>query len=174
MAIQQHVRKVGAHSRQETRPCDPASSKPTVAPDSQPPPATRKRKRGVPSPEHHTTQSTSSNRSSPQSKRQKTSSNSSLNSSTCTSSTGFSWSSWARAETEYWDSLPRIYLTSDCLREHNRRNKLLLVEDPSNEGIKINFEQHPRDITRFARHGGPDLSDIRNVRYLYPDGRTLH
>ena len=164
MAILRHIRKVGAHSIQETRPYDTSASRPLVASDSQPL-TRRKRKYRSLSSEQQTNQSNSTNRSGPQSKRQKTSSNSSCTTSTNSSSPGSSWSSWDRAERSYWDSLSRLRLTSNALRELNRRGALLRDNVHPNGDITITSEQHPTDITRFARHGGPDLSDIIKVRY---------
>ena len=159
MPTRQHIRKVGAHSNQETRPCGVASPRSIVAPDSQPSPEGRRHRQKTLSSEDLDPQSRSINCSQPQPKRQRTSSYSSSN-----SSASSSWSSWDRAERSYWDSLSRLWLTPHALRELNRRNALLRT--PPNEKITVSREQHSTDITHFARHGGPDLSDVRNVSNL--------
>ncbi|KAJ4393085.1 hypothetical protein N0V93_002292 [Gnomoniopsis smithogilvyi] len=57
---------------------------------------------------------------------------------------------------EYWDRLSRIPLVRKALRELDRRNDTLepLVEDSESQLSYSSLKQ-------FARHGGPDLSDIR-------------
>ena len=155
----QHIQKIGAHSNQETRPCESPSLRSTVAPDSQPFPRARKHSHQTLSSQCLDTQARSPDCSQPPSKRQKISDYSSSTSSASTSS-----SSWDRTERWYWDSLSKLHLTSNALRELNRRNALLC--DLSDKDTTVIREQHPVDITRFARHGGPDLSDIRNVSNL--------
>lgn len=167
MAVLQHFREVGAHSNQETRPCDSSSPRPTVAPDSQPPPIRRKRKARTYSSEHQDTQFESFNHPQLQAKRQRTSSFPSSNPSTSSSSTDSSWSSWDRTERSYWDSLSQLRLTSSALRELNRRHALLRTKPSSTRDVTHKREQHPKDITRFARRGGPDLSDVRKVCFLH-------
>ncbi len=169
MAIRQPNEKIGALSNQETRPNETSSPRLVVASDSQPPPTSRKRKRSIRSSKHPNTQPELSNLSEAQVKRQRVPGNSSSNSST-NSSTDSSWSNWDRVEREYWDSLSKLRLTSNALRELNRRNALLRTETPPNEEASVTREQHPINIniTRFARHGGPDLSGIRNVCHLLP------
>ena len=171
MAILQHVQKIGDHSNQETRLRDTPSSKPIVAPDSQSPPTARKRKHITLSSHLQTSPSASSGRSKSQSKRQRTSTNSSCHSSTDSSSTSSSWARWDREERWYWNSLSKLRLTSNSLREHNRRIALLRTKALPDGEIKVPREQHYTDITRFARHGGPDLSDIRNVDSLPSIGK---
>ena len=144
MAVPQHFQKVGAHSNQETRPCDSSSSRPTVAPDSQPPLTGRKRKDRTHSPDHQDSQQVKPKYKYRRKRRRG------------------SDSSWDRAEQLYWDSLSRVWLAPDALKELDRRNALLAAKPPH----KINKSEHqvlPRDIVQFARHGGPDLSDIRQV-----------
>ena len=162
MAILQHFRKVGAHSNQDTRSGYTCSPRPIVASDSQPPPTGPKRKHRGLSSELQDTQSESPNHSEPQPKRQSTPGSSSSNSCTNTSIAS-SWSSWDRTERAYWDSLSQLRLTSNALRELNRRNRLVRSNAPPNRDIAITGEQHFADITRFARHGGPNLSDVRKV-----------
>ena len=55
-----------------------------------------------------------------------------------------------------------MWLAPDALREFDRRNALLAVESPE-EVDKFEHQELPRDIEQFTRHGGPDLSDIRQV-----------
>ena len=167
MAIRQHNGKVGALSNQETWPSETSSPRLIVASDSQPPPTSRKRKRSIFSSKQRNTQAELSNLSEPQVKRQRVPSNTSSNSST-NSSTDSSWSNWDRAEREYWDSLSKLWLTPNALRELNRRNALLQSETPPYQETSVTREQHPADIIRFARHGGPNLSGIRNVCHLLP------
>ena len=162
MANPQHIRKVGAHSIQETRPCDSSSLGPTVAPVSQPPPTGRKRKLRTLSPEHQITKSELSNHSETLAKKPKHSSRTSSNS-TKSSSTDSSSSSWDRAQRSYWDSLSRLWLTPDALRELNRRHSLLQTSAPPDTHTLVTRKQCSTDIVRFARRGGPDLSEIRNV-----------
>ena len=139
MAILPHIRKVGA------QPCDTSSSRPVVAPDSQLPPTVRKRKNRIPSPEQ---QDSTQSQHRHQSKRHRTSE-----------------SSRGRAIRFAWDSQSRLWLASDALREIDRRNALLAVKTP--KGVcEVVF---PKDIEHFARHGGPDLSDIRQVRKILFD-----
>ncbi|CAF9943337.1 MAG: hypothetical protein ALECFALPRED_011076 [Alectoria fallacina] len=140
MAHPQQIRKVGAHSNQETRPRDSSSQRPTVAPDSQQPPTGRKRKFRTLSPEQLGYQQVHHQK---QAKRRR-----------------ILDSSWDRAERFYWDSLSRLWLAADALRELDRRNALLAEESPQ-EVRKLEHQILPRDIEHFARHGGPDLSDLR-------------
>ena len=142
MANPPHIRKVGAHSNQETRPCDSSSLGPTVAPVSQPPPTGRKRKLRTLSPDQHDSQKAQSNHPS---KRRRT-----LD------------STFDRAQRSFWDSLSRLWLAPDALRELNRRNALLEAAPPQSDR-KPEYQKLPRNIEAFARHGGPDLSDIRQV-----------
>ena len=75
---------------------------------------------------------------------------------------------------DFWGDLSKIWLTKAALRELNRRNaehlshfptQTFLTNAPQSVGgflqkcaLKI-----VKDIKLFARHGGPDLSDIRGV-----------
>lgn len=159
MGNPQQVGKVGAHSIQETRPCDSSSPRPTVAPDSQPPPTGRKRTHRTRSSEHQASQTDSVDHPEHQAKRHKSSTNSC---STSPSSTNSSWSNSDRAERNYWDTLSKVGLSRGATRELNRRNALLRAKLPLTAHIPAILEC-PKDITHFARHGGPDLSDIRQV-----------
>ena len=144
MEIPQHVQKVGAHSNQETRPCDSSSPRPTVAPDSQPPLTRRKRKERTLSPEQRDSQQVQRKYKYRRKRRRG------------------SDSSWDRAEQLYWDSLSRVWRAPDPLKELDRRNALLAAKPP-HEICKSEHGDLPRDVVQFARHGGPDLSDIRQV-----------
>ncbi len=79
-------------------------------------------------------------------------------------------SSWDQAERLYWDSLSRLWLAPDAIREFDRRNAL--VEANPHEICTFERQVLPRKIERFARHGGPDLS-VNNLQPLtrdqYPD-----
>lgn len=140
MANPPQIRKVGAHSNQETRPCDSSSLGPTVAPVSQKPPTGRKRKLRTLSPDQHNSQK---NKSKHPSKRRRT-----------------LGSAFDLAQRSFWDSLSRLWLAPDALRELNRRNALLEAS-PLQPDRKSEYQVLPRNIEAFARHGGPDLSDIR-------------
>lgn len=73
-----------------------------------------------------------------------------------------------KAITAFWDSLSKVSLTQHALKEHNRRNRLaanLVTPAPerrpdSSKGVGADC------IKRFARHGGPDLSDLRGVSMI--------
>lgn len=92
---------------------------------------------------------------------------------------------------EFWDKLSKIWLTKRALRELDRRNIQSIPSSPcsphrrargpvtrnfiaESKGICQTAQYtadylryyNPRiskDIELFARHGGPDLSDLRNV-----------
>lgn len=55
----------------------------------------------------------------------------------------------------FWDNLSQVYLTSRALKEHERRNKT--HASPKRKAPGVSFH----NIAKFARHGGPDLGDIR-------------
>jgi hypothetical protein len=88
----------------------------------------------------------------------------------------------------FWDTLSKIWLTKHALRELNRRNAKPLPHSSSRQAhqpVTRNFlaevkkrrkstqsvgdflhncsPKISRDIELFARHGGPDLSDLRGV-----------
>ncbi|KAH9987844.1 hypothetical protein F4779DRAFT_632330 [Xylariaceae sp. FL0662B] len=63
---------------------------------------------------------------------------------------------------EFWDSLPEIEISPRALRELDRRNSIKL---PSK--LTVPRESCTTDLIRFARHGGPDLRNLRG----YPDPR---
>ena len=136
MAIQRHLRKVGAHSNQETQPCDIPSSRPTVAPDSQPPPPGRKRKRkNLSPPQQHSQPKKHTN---PPKKQKRSES--------CRDR----------------DRLSRVLIGRHSLKELNRRNALLAKAVPPEVG-QVENQVCPKTVEEFARDGGPDLSDLRQV-----------
>lgn len=61
---------------------------------------------------------------------------------------------------EFYDRLPKIWLTRRALRELNYRNRTRRIEIPT-----THYETLP-SLSRFARQGGPDLKDIRGVRLI--------
>ena len=66
---------------------------------------------------------------------------------------------------EFYDSRPKLWLTRRALKEFDRRNSLLswsgqpVFEIP----IDIGNIYDTKQIQKFARHGGPDLGDLRAV-----------
>ena len=158
--MSQHGRKVGAHSNQETWPCDSSSPRPTVAPDSYLQHTGRKRKHRPLSSRNQGIYIDSLSHLESQAKKHKSSTKSCPTSS---SSTKSSHSNWDRAQRRFWDSLSRLWLAPDALRELDRRNPPLCTITPPTADISVYLKRCPKDITHFARHGGPDLSDIRQV-----------
>ncbi|KAI8958187.1 hypothetical protein F5Y11DRAFT_362951 [Daldinia sp. FL1419] len=70
------------------------------------------------------------------------------------------WASW-KYPPEFWDRLSKVELTRRALEELNRRTKTR--RPPPTRTITT-----PRDFARFARHGGPDLCDLRGPRRIRP------
>ena len=73
------------------------------------------------------------------------------------------------ANTAYWDSLSKLWLTRRALRELDRRNRQTansvrtrITSRPNLSG-ELASENRSSEIKRFARHGGPDLQDLRGV-----------
>ena len=62
----------------------------------------------------------------------------------------------------FWDHLSTIHLTRRALRELNRRNNLR--DSPAERALPAS-DSRLSDIIRFARQGGPDLSDIVGVSW---------
>lgn len=58
---------------------------------------------------------------------------------------------------EFWDNLSKLWLEPRALRELDRRNNLQPLSKPTPA------EPYATDLARFARHGGPDLQDLRGV-----------
>lgn len=173
MATLRHLRKVGAHSNQDTRPRDTSSPRSIVAPDSQPPPASRKRKYSALSPEQQDSpkvqqrhrsekhRSSSSTRDTSTSTRDTSSSSGDTSSSTAETSSTV----WHEQQRQLWDSLSHVWLASDALRELNRRNRRnrLTAAEIRRKVSKVEPLVTARNVEEFARHGGPDLSDLRQV-----------
>ncbi len=76
------------------------------------------------------------------------------------------------ALTVFWDSLSRVHLTRRALRELDRRNQ---ADRNRRETTTVKIQRPPishgrnrpsaaGQLKRFARHGGPDLADLRGVR----------
>jgi hypothetical protein len=90
----------------------------------------------------------------------------------------------------YWDNLSKIWLTKSALRELSRRNsqpvlsqppslsrrsrrpitRIYLAElrsrrviQPASDFLRHCEPEVSKEIKRFARHGGPDLSDLKGV-----------
>ena len=71
----------------------------------------------------------------------------------------------------FWDLLKEIHLTHQALKEFDRRDALIPRPVPPSSKPKRG-EKHEKQLTskasahlrRFARTGGPDLTDIRGVR----------
>ncbi|KAI1746445.1 hypothetical protein F4782DRAFT_524470 [Xylaria castorea] len=78
------------------------------------------------------------------------------------------WASW-KYPPEFWDRLSKIQLTRRALEELDRRTKTKR-SPPSPRLAPACTTTTPRDLVRFARHGGPDLCDLRG----YPEPRRNH
>lgn len=61
---------------------------------------------------------------------------------------------------EFYDRLSKIWLTTRALRELDRRNRLSRKERPRN------YDRSLPSLSRYARHGGPDLTEIRGVSLI--------
>ena len=66
----------------------------------------------------------------------------------------------------FWDNLSYVHLTKRALRELDRRNTQSNItgERERAEHLRSHDPSAFKDVESFARHGGPDLSDLRNVR----------
>ena len=120
-----------------------------VTPESQPL-CGRKRRRGAIEEEHSTTAATSPQ---PPWKRAKR-----------------PFQSRQEANTTYWDSLSKLWFTRRALKELNRRNRQAaspvrteIIRRPDLSGEPAALKNCPPQLKRFARHGGPDLRDLRGV-----------
>lgn len=81
----------------------------------------------------------------------------------------------------FWDNLSKIWLTRGALKELDRRNSQAsqsahspehkqLIVTRKQERVEALCSHDPssfKDVESFARHGGPDLSDLRSVRLQY-------
>lgn len=79
---------------------------------------------------------------------------------------------WAsrKSPPEFWDRPSSIELTHRAVEEHTRRTRLRRPSHPSlptprqRELAQHTAAATARDLARFARHGGPGLTDLRGVR----------
>ncbi|SLM36805.1 hypothetical protein LPUS_06491 [Lasallia pustulata] len=69
----------------------------------------------------------------------------------------------------FYDSLSKVWLTRRALRELDRRNQL---KSSGRAPVRKPLRQssNRKDIQRFARHGGPELSDLRG----YPEPTDIN
>lgn len=79
----------------------------------------------------------------------------------------------------FWDTLAQIHLTKGALRELDRRNAEYLSHREHRTGSSIAKRDNPtgadflhycnsqqlKELRRFARRGGPDLSSLKGVSY---------
>ncbi len=75
------------------------------------------------------------------------------------------------AEASYWNSLSELCLTRRALKELDRRNRHTvslvrtgIIRKPWRSREPLTLKNCSNQIKRFARHGGPDLRDLRGVR----------
>jgi hypothetical protein len=67
--------------------------------------------------------------------------------------------------TAFWDSLSKVWLTPNALRELDRRNKQAPTSPPQEVQLLRPITRRAlRDIQKLARQGGPNLSELRGVR----------
>lgn len=59
----------------------------------------------------------------------------------------------------FWDNLSKVWLTRNALRELDRRNQ----KSTPNATLSQVQSLIPLTLQRYARQGGPDLSDLRGV-----------
>ncbi|KAJ0413215.1 hypothetical protein BJY00DRAFT_306469 [Aspergillus carlsbadensis] len=70
----------------------------------------------------------------------------------------------------FWDKLHKLWLTKSALREANQRNRSLSSNQRSSsfhhtfdpDFLRNCSTTHLKEVKRFSRRGGPDLSDIRD------------
>ena len=67
-----------------------------------------------------------------------------------------------RTPPSFWDNLSRQWLTTRTLGEWNRRTALAAASD-----LPPRVDQEDWDLKRFARQGGPDLSEVRGVSAVF-------
>ena len=72
-----------------------------------------------------------------------------------------------KAPGTFWDNLSKIWLTRRALDELDRRNSQVATPStlvPPDRSSHRSFSRDTAaDVRIFARHGGPDLSDLRGV-----------
>jgi hypothetical protein len=89
----------------------------------------------------------------------------------------------------FWDKLSKVWLTSRALEELDRRNtqsaptlrsRLAITERGGGEGIQTAADVltccstgQLEEVKLLSRHGGPDLSGLRGVRYSILAGYSL-
>lgn len=64
---------------------------------------------------------------------------------------------------EFWDDLSRVWLTPRALRECDRRNRTPSASFTAPQVHSTAPKVHSAELAQFAKHGGPDLRDIRGV-----------
>ena len=74
-------------------------------------------------------------------------------------------SSGQPSERSFWDKLSIVHLTRRALKRLSRQNKLQAVKPNGPEICPSSRALEPQDIKAFARHGGPDLTDLRGVLF---------
>ena len=78
----------------------------------------------------------------------------------------------------FWDTLPYIFLTRRALQEFDRRNTLVKItakktlphisRSSGKDRIELStLRRASPHLKRFARAGGPDLSDIKGVSHIH-------
>ncbi|MCJ1423861.1 hypothetical protein MMC29_001746 [Sticta canariensis] len=85
------------------------------------------------------------------------------------------------ANTTYWDSLSKLWLTRRALKELNRRNRQTvspvrsgIIRRPDRSGEPAALENCSSQVKRFARQGGPDLRDLRGYPEWVVTNSTAH
>ena len=63
----------------------------------------------------------------------------------------------------FWDNLSKLYLTRSALIEHNRRNPKIIPTLEISRHLQPSVTEEQADLQKFARCGGPDLSELRGV-----------
>ena len=71
----------------------------------------------------------------------------------------------SRTPPEFWNNLSQVPLCRRALREFNRRTIRPITLEPLARSVLK--EDLVKQLKRFARHGGPNLRDIRGVGYIY-------
>jgi len=84
------------------------------------------------------------------------------------------------ANAAYWDSLSKLSLTRRALKEFDRRNRRTARPAGTAHESGSHLSRDPpalkdcsNQIKRFARHGGPDLRDLRGVSLAQVMSRLL-
>ena len=84
------------------------------------------------------------------------------------------------ASTAYWDSLSKLWLTRRALDELKRRNRHTASPVRTAAARRLDWGGEPdpleypsKQLKRFARHGGPDLRDLRGVSLAREMSRSL-